>query len=209
MHSVKFNALQSQLRFFCFGTVALPQLLRYIAEIIWIEKDDLVKKQYIALVTAVFLMWCGSAALAEDKPGDVEKHLYTHKVAAESQYADVKKYQFCPHCGMDREKFIYSRMLIAYADGSAFGVCSIHCTVTTLKNNKNRPVTSVEVADYTTKKLVSAEKAFWVIGGSKRGVMTAEAKWAFEKKEDAAAFIRKNHGRLITYKEALDYAEKE
>jgi nitrous oxide reductase accessory protein NosL len=168
-----------------------------------------VKKQYIALVTAVFLMWCGGAVLAEYKPGDVEKHLYTHKVAAESQYEDVIKHQCCPHCGMDREKFNNSRMLITYSDGFSVGICGIHCAVTALKNNKNRPVASVEVADYSTKKLVNAEKAFWVIGGSRRGVMTAQAKWAFEKKEDAAAFVKKNNGKLITYKEAFDYAEKD
>jgi len=167
-----------------------------------------VKKQYTALVVAVFLVCSGNAVLAEDKVGDVEKHQSTHRVAAESQHADVKKHQSCPHCGMDREKFIYSRMLITYSDGSSVGVCSLNCTVTALKINKNKPVTSVEVADYNTKKLLNVEKAFWVIGGNKRGVMTIYAKWAFEKKEDATAFIKKNHGKLITYKEALEYTEK-
>ena len=167
------------------------------------------KKQYIALLAAAILTCSGGSALAEDKPGDVEKHLVTHKVAAESQFADVKKHQSCPHCGMDREKFIYSRMLITYADGSTAGTCSIHCAATAQKTYKDKPVKSVEVADYNTKKLVNAEKAFWVIGGRKRGVMTAHGKWAFEKKEDAVAFINKNHGKLITYKEAFDSAEKE
>ena len=166
------------------------------------------KKQYIALLAAAILTCSGGSALAEDKPGDVEKHLVTHKVAAESQFADVKKHQSCPHCGMDREKFIYSRMLITYADGSTAGTCSIHCAATAQKTYKDKPVKSVEVADYNTKKLLNVEKAFWVIGGSKRGVMTIYAKWAFEKKEDATAFIKKNHGKLITYKEVLVYTEK-
>ncbi|MFZ4859271.1 MAG: nitrous oxide reductase accessory protein NosL [Desulfuromonadaceae bacterium] len=166
------------------------------------------KKLYRALVVVMFLICSGSAALAEGKPGDTDEHLYSHKVAAESQYADVKKHQCCPHCGMDREKFNYSRMLITYSDGFTVGVCSVHCAVTALKNYKNRPVASVEVADYNTKKLLNVEKAFWVIGGSKRGVMTIYAKWAFEKKEDATAFIKKNHGKLITYKEVLVYTEK-
>ncbi len=38
------------------------------------------------------------------------------------------------------------------------------------------------VADYGTKKLIDAEKAIWVVGGSVQGVMTRNAKWAFENK---------------------------
>jgi len=167
-----------------------------------------VKACVIGLDMAVFLMFSASVALAEGKPGDAAGHLYTHKVAAESQHADVIKHQSCPHCGMDREKFNYSRLLITYSDGSSVGVCSVTCAVTALKNSRNKPVASVEVADYNTKKLVSVDKAFWVIGGSKRGVMTIYAKWAFEKKEDAVAFVKKNHGKLITYKEVLEYTEK-
>lgn len=42
--------------------------------------------------------------------------------------------------------------------------------------------------------LIDAEKAFWVIGGSKPGVMTKRAKWAFEKKEAADKFMLDNGG---------------
>lgn len=38
------------------------------------------------------------------------------------------------------------------------------------------------VGDYNTKRLIDAEKAVWVIGGGKQGVMTKRAKWAFEKR---------------------------
>ena len=78
-----------------------------------------------------------------------------------------------------------------------------------LKANKGKPVKSLEVADLDSKKLIDAEKAFWVIGGDKKGVMTKTPKWAFARKSAAEAFIKKSGGRLATYKEALALAEKD
>jgi len=59
------------------------------------------------------------------------------------------------------------------------------------------------VGDYGKKHLIDAEKAFWVIGGSKPGVMTKNAKWAFADKKDAEKFVQTNGGRLATFDEAL------
>ena len=164
------------------------------------------KKQIIVLVTAATMTLSGGAALA----GQTEGHEgHEHGAAAVATHADVKKHQACVHCGMDREKFAHSRMLISYTDGSSVGVCSICCTATELKASKGKALKSLQVGDYTTKKLIDAEKATWVIGGSKKGVMTQNAKWAFAKKGDADAFIKKNGGKLGVYKEALALAEKE
>jgi len=167
------------------------------------------KKHLVALIAAAFLTLSGGAAQAENKPGHMEGHQHGAGGAAEFLHADVKMHQDCAHCGMDREKFAHSRMLITYSDGSSVGVCSIHCTVTELKAGKGKTVKVVEVADLNGKKLVDAEKAAWVIGGSRKGVMTQTPKWAFAKKDDAAAFVSKNGGKLATYKEALTLAEKE
>jgi nitrous oxide reductase accessory protein NosL len=129
--------------------------------------------------------------------------------AAGSLPTDVAQHKACPHCGMDREKFAHSRMLITYTDGSATGVCSLHCAVTEIKANKGKGLKKVEVGDVQTRQLLDAEQAVWVTGGSKRGVMTRVAKWAFATKDAAVRFIKKNGGTLATYKEALVLAEKE
>jgi nitrous oxide reductase accessory protein NosL len=164
------------------------------------------KNKIISLFTAATLALCSGVALA----GQMEGHEgHKHGAAAVATHADVKKHQSCPHCGMDRDKFAHSRMLVTYADGTAVGVCSICCVATELKASKGKAVKSVEVGDYTTRKLIDTEKATWVIGGSKKGVMTQNPKWAFTKKGDAEAFIKKNGGTLGTYKEALALAEKE
>ncbi|MDD2367458.1 MAG: nitrous oxide reductase accessory protein NosL [Desulfuromonadaceae bacterium] len=161
------------------------------------------KKRIIALFAAASLTLCGGVVFA----AQMEAH--GNSAASDSVHADVHKHHACAHCGMDREKFSHSRMLITYADGSSAGVCSIHCAVTELKSNKEKKVKSVEVADLLTKKLVDAEKATWVIGGDKKGVMTKTPKWAFASKGDALAFVKSYGGKLATYKEALALAGKE
>lgn len=109
----------------------------------------------------------------------------------------------CKYCGMDRTKFNHSRMLVEYDDGSSTGSCSIHCLAVDLANNIDKAPKSIKVGDYNSKQLIDAEKAFWVIGGDKSGVMTARAKWAFEKKADAEAFIAASKGTLATFEEVI------
>lgn len=115
----------------------------------------------------------------------------------------------CKRCGMDRTVFAYSRMVVTYSDGSSAGTCSLNCVVTDMKAAAAKTVKSFQVADYNTRELIDARSAAWVIGGSKRGVMTPVAKWAFADKKDAAAFMKLNGGKPATFDEALKAAEEE
>ena len=115
----------------------------------------------------------------------------------------------CVHCGMDRTKFAHSRMIVTYTDNSSAGTCSLNCIVTDMTKNKAKTVKSFQVADYNTKKLTDAKSAAWVIGGSKKGVMTPVAKWAFADKKAADAFIKTNGGKSAAFDNALKAAEKE
>jgi nitrous oxide reductase accessory protein NosL len=65
------------------------------------------------------------------------------------------------------------------------------------------------VADYTTKKLLNAKSAVWVVGGSKAGVMTAVAKWAFAGMEEAQSFIKNNGGSVKSFEQAKESATTE
>ncbi len=116
---------------------------------------------------------------------------------------DIKKHPFCHLCGMDRKQYSYSRMFIKYAEGPSRGTCSIHCTASEMTVNRDKTLESVQVADYNTHKLLPAEKAFWVIGGNKTGVMTKRAKWAFRDKKEAEAFIKENNGQLVDFQQAM------
>ncbi len=45
-----------------------------------------------------------------------------------------------------------------------------------------------------------------MLGGSKAGVMTKRAKWAFENKAAAEKFVAENGGSLVTFDEAMKSA---
>jgi nitrous oxide reductase accessory protein NosL len=118
---------------------------------------------------------------------------------------DLTAYPECPYCGMDRQKFAHSRMLIEFDDDSE-GFCSLHCAVIGLALQLDNAPKAIKVGDYNAHKLIDAEKAHWVIGGNKVGVMTKRAKWAFEKKEDADKFVKESGGKVSTFEETIKAA---
>jgi len=127
-------------------------------------------------------------------------------VATAAVGSDVKTYADCKYCGLSREKFSFSRILIEYDDGTVIGLCSIHCAAVDLANQRDRAPQSIKVGEYTSRQLIDAEKAFWVIGGTRQGVMTKQAKWAFAKKGDAEKFIKENGGTLATFDQVMKAA---
>jgi copper chaperone NosL len=116
---------------------------------------------------------------------------------------DTQKHKSCPYCGMDRHQYAHSRVLISYDDGSEVGLCSLHCAAVELSLKLDKTPNSIQVGDYSTKKLIDAEKATWVIGGNKPGVMSKNAKWAFEKKEDADAYAAANGGTVTGFDQSI------
>jgi nitrous oxide reductase accessory protein NosL len=119
---------------------------------------------------------------------------------------DVKKYSACKYCGMNREQYAHSRMLVEYDDGTAEGTCSLHCMAVELAIHIDKTPKNILVGDFNEKKLINAENATWMIGGNKMGVMTKRAKWAFDKKEDAEKFKRENGGDLLSFEQAIKAA---
>ena len=65
------------------------------------------------------------------------------------------------------------------------------------------------MADRDTRELVDAASATWVIGGGKRGVMTARAKWAFGTPAAAEAFVRAHGGAVATFEAARAAARED
>jgi copper chaperone NosL len=122
------------------------------------------------------------------------------------QAPDVRQHPSCGYCGMDRGRFGHTRMLITYEDGSSAGVCSLHCAAVELAANLSKVPRTIQVGDAASRKLIDAEKAAWVVGGARPGVMTIRGKWAFESRDAAQAFARENGGDLATFEEALQAA---
>ena len=124
-------------------------------------------------------------------------------------FEDVDVHPACAICGMDRDAFGYSRMLIEFEDGRTFGTCSLRCAAVILQAEEGKKARSVKVADYDTRELVEAEEATWVIGGKMPGVMTHVAKWAFRDGKNADRFLDESGGARSTYGEALREAIRE
>ena len=143
------------------------------------------KREKIIIVLAVVFLATAMTAFAQD---------------------DIKQSPGCKYCGMDREMFSHSRMHIEYEDGTSVGTCSLHCATIELALSIDKTPKAVRVADYSSKKLIDAEKAVWVTGGGKPGVMTKRAKWAFENKADAESFLKENGGAVVSFDEALKMA---
>ena len=116
---------------------------------------------------------------------------------------DIAKHPACPLCGMDRAKFAHSRVLVEYDDGSTYGACSVHCAAIDMIVNIDKAPKAIMVGDFNTKQLIDAEKAVWVIGGKKMGVMTKRAKWAFADETAALDFITKYGGDRADFEAAI------
>ncbi len=120
------------------------------------------------------------------------------------EHDDIAAHPECPYCGMDRAKFAHSRMLLTYDDQSTQGFCSVHCAAVDMAMYLDKTPIAFGVGDVNTKKLIDVEKAYWVIGGDKPGVMTRQPKWAFEKKSDADRFIQAHGGKSATFEAAIE-----
>jgi copper chaperone NosL len=123
--------------------------------------------------------------------------------AEEKDYEDIRKHKSCKICGMSREMFSYSRVLVVYNNGASTGTCGLRCASLDLALNMGRRTDSIMVADFNSRNLIDAEKAHWVIGGSQQGTMSTRGKWAFTRKDEAEGFIAKNGGALGTFHDAL------
>ena len=66
--------------------------------------------------------------------------------SASDHMADITSHKSCQYCGMDREKFSHSRMLIEYDDGSIVATCSLHCVAVDMANNIGKTPKVIKVA---------------------------------------------------------------
>ena len=112
----------------------------------------------------------------------------------------------CFYCGMKKAMFGHSWMDIERMDGSVVGVCSVHCAAIDMALHIDQPPKNIHVGDFNSKKQIDAEKAYWIIGGDKMGVMTSRAKWAFENKASADNFMKEHGGRPAIFEEVMKAA---
>lgn len=130
-------------------------------------------------------------------------------LTGEKMSDDITSHPKCSYCGMDRKEYAYSRVLVRYHDGSQAGLCSVHCAGIDLALHPEKVPALIMVGTYDRGDLVDAERAIWVLGGTKQGVMSIRGKWAFKKKEDAEAFMHDFSGSITGFRDVMIAAFKD
>jgi copper chaperone NosL len=146
---------------------------------------------------------------SESCPGDGTPAQFMPKRPADPKPLedDIKKFQKCPYCGMDRKQYHHSRMLVHYSDDLADGTCSLHCAAISLSLNVDREPKGIYVADNASgtdpKPLIEVDKAVFLISSQITGVMTRHSKVAYASEGAAKASQAANGGELGNFDKAL------
>jgi len=134
-----------------------------------------------------------------------ERLTIEHPFRSPQKFTDHER---CDNCGMDRNKYARTRYEFETDRGTHY-TCSIAC-VAVLGMKLNEQSRNVRVAEYLhPEKMLDAGRAFYVMGSTAPGTMTAVSKIAFESRKKAAAFAARYGGKVVGFSDALDAARKE
>jgi len=109
---------------------------------------------------------------------------------------------YCPSCGMNLVKFYKTSHAMQQSNGVMHQYCSLHCLV-----DANEKVNGAQVVDVSTLKFMAAEKAFYVVGSSKKGTMTMTSKYAFGTKAAADKFVGEFGGEVMNFSAVTKVAQ--
>ncbi len=113
----------------------------------------------------------------------------------------------CAICGMHLPTFYKTSHAADTKEGTK-QYCSIHCVVHDNEINKT-DLTNLRVVDTNSLKMISATKAHYVVGSSKKGTMSRVSKYAFSKKSEADTFAKENGGKVMKFYDAYNVAKKD
>ena len=110
--------------------------------------------------------------------------------------------EFCNVCGMHLTKYYKTNHTAEFINGHKEQYCSMHCLAEVHKNYADK-IKLIQVVDTNSLKLIDAKKAFYVVGSSKEGTMSAISEYAFLNKEDAIKFKNEFGGEIKSFEETL------
>jgi hypothetical protein len=113
--------------------------------------------------------------------------------------------KYCHLCSMNLKMFWKTTHWLTFSDGTRTGYCSIHCA-SKVYQNRSTDIDRWEVADYDTKKLIDAHKAYFLIGSELNGTMTPVSKLAFASLDVAKKYQKEHSGTIGTLDNALKRA---
>ncbi|MDM5272465.1 nitrous oxide reductase accessory protein NosL [Sulfurovum sp. zt1-1] len=115
------------------------------------------------------------------------------------------KKEDCIICGMHLPTFYKTNHAATTKDHQIRQYCSLHCVVHDNEINKT-DLYDVKVVDVTTLKFISAQSAYYVVGSMREGTMSHFSKYAFAKRKNADAFVKKYGGHVMNFYDAYTIA---
>lgn len=122
--------------------------------------------------------------------------------------AESKKRPDCYVCGMWIDQHMKTRHVVIMKNNESHQFCSFACMVTFVKEHRTK-IKQIRAADFETKNLIDAKKAFYVEGGDIPGVMSRVSRIAFATKEAAEKYVKVHGGTIISFDEAFAHQEKD
>ena len=89
--------------------------------------------------------------------------------------------EFCNVCGMHLTKYYKTNHVSEFKNGHKEQYCSLHCQAQIHAEHEDK-IKNIQVVDTNTLKFIDAKDAFYVVGSSKEGTMSAVSKYAFSSK---------------------------
>lgn len=116
-------------------------------------------------------------------------------------YQNGKHKESCTVCGMHLPTFYKTGHAATTKENKIKQYCSLHCVVHDNEINET-DLYNVKVVDVTTLKFVTAQSAYYVVGSQMPGTMTRFSKYAFAKRADADAFVKRYGGHVMNFYDA-------
>lgn len=118
-----------------------------------------------------------------------------------------KHKEWCPVCGMSLKMYYKTSHTAQEKNSNPKQYCSMRCLVVDMQEHKIES-DDIRVVDASTQKLISAKRAFYVVGSDVRGTMSKISKLAFESAESAEDFSIENGGEVVDFSRALKMAQE-
>jgi nitrous oxide reductase accessory protein NosL len=115
--------------------------------------------------------------------------------------------EFCNVCGMHLTKYYKTNHVTEFKNGHKEQYCSIHCQAQIHEDHESK-IKQIQVVDTNSLKLIDAKNAFYVVGSSKKGTMSAVSKYAFSTKDEAETFKKEFGGEIHNFEETLKIAKE-
>ena len=110
----------------------------------------------------------------------------------------------CVMCRMYPSRYPRHRSQVSYGNRRIDHFCSTHCLFAWLNAPESGRLHQgrngmIWVTDFVSERWISGETAYYVVGSTAQGPMGAEA-FAFDRKNKAQDFVRKNGGQVLPFK---------